>query len=112
MYWVFSFIAEEKSLGFQPIVSNRREASRAWWVPNSGSSCLPAMGAGQKLESCETSFALRMQTKRPWHRVRSRRPVVGERLDQGRDVVRVAGDDLEEPVLARRSSASSLIPMA
>ena len=65
MYWVFSFIAEEKIGGFQPIVESSAAASRAWCVPNSGSSCLPADGAGAKPESCETSLARRMHTKRP-----------------------------------------------
>ncbi len=72
MYWVFIFIAEEKIGGFQPIVDSSAEASRAWCVPKSGSSCLPTEGAGANPESCETSFARRMHTKRP--RVRMRAP--------------------------------------
>ena len=51
MYWVFIFIAEEKIGGFQPSVESRAEASRAWCVPKSGSSCLPTEGAGANPES-------------------------------------------------------------
>src|SRR5215470_7326990 len=69
MYWVLSFMADEKIGGFQPIVDSSAEASRAWCVPNSGSSCLPADGAGAKPESCETSLARRMHTNRPFVRV-------------------------------------------
>ena len=101
MYWVLSFTAlEEKIRGRAPgsrrgggrrarggCRTRGRRACRRWGPARS---CRPGR--------CRSRAACRRSV--PASRQELAVAVVGERLDQGRDVVRVAGDDLDEAVLA------------
>jgi len=69
-------------------------------VPKSASSCLPACGAGQNDFVWEMSLARRDADEgASLERVAAVR-LPAQRLDQGGDVVGVAGDDLDEAILA------------